>query len=198
MRMLYQDLLMRTPSTPSTNNQSPPRTLTTDSTHNSPSSPSSPDPGAHKLHDQIPMNPTSLKSATMSSSMNSQPFSSMPHLGMHQDQTYLVSLLHALPFLFHHEPLLPQMKDAVLQPLNRQELEEISRDLGVMNLNRWLMVPQPLNILYSMKYHQSLCTALNPLPISVPSINLALTLISACYPSRYSHVPPAGQVITAC
>ena len=47
------------------------------------------------------------------------------------------------------------------------------------------MVPQPLNILYSMKYRWSLCAALNPLPISALSINLALTLTSACYPSRY-------------
>ena len=176
---------MRTPSTPSTNNQSPPRTPTTDSTHNSPLSPSSPDPGTHKLHNQIPTNPTSLESATMSSLTNSQPFSSMPHLGTHQDQTYLVSLLHVLPFLFHHKPLLPQMKDRVLQPLNHQELKENSRDLGVMNLNQRLMVPQPLNILYSMKYHRSLCAALNPLPISAPSINLALTLILARYPSCY-------------
>ena len=176
---------MRTPSTPSTNNQSPPRTPTTDSTHNLPSSPSSPDPGAHELCDQILTNPTSLESAAMNSSTNSQPFSSTPHLGTHQDHMYLVSLLHALPFLFHHEPLLPQMKDGVLQPLDCQELEEISRELGVMNLNRRLMVPQPLNILYSMKYRQSLCTALDPLPISPPSINLVLTLTSAHYPSRY-------------
>ena len=107
MRMSYQDLLMRTPSTPSTNDWSPPWTPTTDGTHDSPLSPSSPDPGAHKLCNQIPTNPTSLKSAVMNSSTNSQPFSSMPHVGMHQDQTYLVSLLHALPFLFHHKPLLP-------------------------------------------------------------------------------------------
>ena len=181
----YQDLLMRTPSTPSTNNRSPPRTLTTDSTHDSPSSPSSPDPGAHELCDQILMNPTSLKSAVMNSSTNSQPFSSMPHSGMHQDHTYLVSLLHVLPFLFHHKPLLPQMKDGVPQPLDHQELKEISRELGIMNLNRWLMVPQPLNSLYSMKSRQSLCATLNPLPISAPSINLALTLILARYPSHY-------------
>ena len=77
------------------------------------------------------------------------------------------------------------MKDRVLQPLNHQDLEEISRELGVMNLNQQLMVPQPLNILYSMKYHRSLCATLNPLPILVPSINLVLTLISAHYPSHY-------------
>ena len=77
------------------------------------------------------------------------------------------------------------MKDRVLQPLDRQELEEILTELGIMNLNRQLMVPQPLNILYSMKYCRSLCATLNPLPISVPSINLVLTLISACYPSHY-------------
>ena len=77
------------------------------------------------------------------------------------------------------------MKDGVLQPLDRQELEENSRELGVMNLNQRLMVPQPLNILYSMKSRRSLCATLDPLPISVPSINLALTLISAHYPSCY-------------
>jgi hypothetical protein len=77
------------------------------------------------------------------------------------------------------------MKDGVLQPLDRQELEEISRELGVMNLNRRLMVPLPYNSLYPSQYHLSFHAALDPLPISPQTTNLALTLISALYPSRY-------------
>ena len=133
-----------------------------------------------------PNESTSPKNVTINSLPNSQAPGSTPQSGMHQDHMYLVNLLHTLPFLFHHKPLLPWMRDGVLQPLDHQELKEISRGLGIMNLNQWLMVPQSLNMLYPMRYCLGFCTTLNPLPISLPSINLALTLILVLSPSHYS------------
>jgi hypothetical protein len=103
-----------------------------------------------------------------------------------QAKTYLVSFLHALPFIFQVEfPQSLDKQNGTLQPPVLQELGETYQKLGMMDLHQESKVPMPLNLMYPCYDCGAVFAALDLLPISTPFINIAVTLISAMYPSHY-------------
>lgn len=101
------------------------------------------------------------------------------------DQTLFVKLLYALPFLFRKElPVLKSKPEAPQHP-DLQELGEILEDMHAQSQYNMLSVPTLGNRLIHLHHHLGLAAALAPLPISSEGIKLALTLISALYPSVY-------------
>jgi len=99
-------------------------------------------------------------------------------------KTYLVGLLHTLPFIFQIESLQPiSRQDGVLQPLGQKEMEEISKELSRFKLQS--KVPTPLNFMYPWYNCGAVFATLNQLPLTAPFTDMAVTLISAMYPSRY-------------
>ena len=99
--------------------------------------------------------------------------------------TYLVSLLHALPFIFRVNPPPNDKKGGALQSPGPQELAEIMQELDAADLYRMSRVPTLINPLFLQRNRTSTYAALRALPISLPAINMALILISAIYPYHY-------------
>ena len=110
-------------------------------------------------------------------------------------ETYLVGLLHALPFIFQIEP--PQLingQDGVLQPLDQREMEEISKELSGFKLQS--RVPTPLNFMYLRYDRNAVFAALSQLSLTEPFTSMAVTLISATYPSHYGWNLPDLSIIS--
>ena len=99
--------------------------------------------------------------------------------------TYLVSLLHALPFMFRVNLPPNNKKGGTLQPPGPQEMAEIMRELDAADLYGMSRVPALINPLFLQRNRTSTYATLRALPISLPAINMALTLISAIYPYHY-------------
>jgi len=112
------------------------------------------------------------------------PLQSMSNqMGSHM-RTYLVSLLYALPFIFRTEfPRSSNEQDGVLQPLDHQEMEEASKRWK--SFSSQSRVPAPLNFMYPRYDRGAVFAALNQLSLTTPFTSMAVTLISATYPSRY-------------
>ena len=121
---------------------------------------------------------------------------SMTSFGKLTDQTLLVKLLYALPFLFRKEPAVPLNKPGAPQHPDRQELAEILEDLHAQSQYHMLSVPTLGNRVIYLHHHMSLAAALAPLPISSEVIKLALTLISAIYPSIFGWNRPDLSLIS--
>ena len=115
-----------------------------------------------------------------------QALNSMTSFGKLTDQTLLMKLLYVLPFLFWKEPAVLQNMQGAPQHPDHQELAEILEDLHTQSQYNMLSVPTLSNRIIHLHYHMGLAATLAPLPISSEGIKLALTLISAIYPSIYS------------
>ena len=105
--------------------------------------------------------------------------------------TYVVSLLHALPFLFRIGPLPTSQNEKAPLPLDLLEPMGISQELDGMNLHGMIRIPLPINPIQLQHHHATICAALRALPISIPIINMALTLISMIHPSHFRWNHPA-------
>jgi hypothetical protein len=110
--------------------------------------------------------------------------------------TYVVSLLHALPFLFRAVPPPMVRKDGVLQTLEIHELSEISRELLAKNPLGRIPIPMPANPMYTNIYRSTVYAALHALPIALPHISMASTLITATYPFHYGWNHPVSFPIS--
>jgi len=104
--------------------------------------------------------------------------------------TYLVSLWHALPFLYRIGPPLSNTKGNDPQHPGPLELEEIAQELSMMNLEQRLRVPHPSNPLIIRNYRASFCATFAQSPQLTPYIGMVLTLISMIYPSQYGWNQP--------
>ena len=99
--------------------------------------------------------------------------------------TYMVSLLHALPYIFRVSLPPLCLREGVIQPLDHQELVEILRELDAMDIQGMTRISSLLNLLFLQRHHISTYATLHTLPISMPTISMALTLILAIYPYQY-------------
>ena len=184
--MLLQLSCEKSPSTPSTGDQDPPP-LTLDSTMpGSSSPPHSPlTQSLQGLHKQPQTKGPAELAAWKNSMVHWQTLNSMTSFGKLTDQTLLVKLLYSLPFLFWKEPAVPLNMQGAPQHPDCQELTDILQDLHVQSQYNMLSVPTLSNRIVHLHYHMGLAATLAPLPISSEGIKLALTLISAIYPSIY-------------
>lgn len=98
---------------------------------------------------------------------------------------YVVSLLHALPFIFRVGPLPNGPFAKTLQPLDRFETASIAHDLNVTDSQGRIRISDPFNPTILHQQRGTAYVALCALPISTPQIAMALTLISATYPYHY-------------
>ena len=105
--------------------------------------------------------------------------------------TYVVSLLHALPFLFRIRPLPTGWNEKAPPPLDPLEPVGISRELDRMSLHGMIRIPLLINPIQLQRHRTTICAALRALPISIPIINMALTLISTIHPSHFGWNHPA-------
>src|SRR5258706_3272834 len=110
--------------------------------------------------------------------------------------TYVVSLLHTLPFLFQASPPPMVTKGGALQPLGLFELSEISQELLDKNPCGRIPIPMPSNPIYMNMHCSAIYTALHALPIALPHISMVSTLITATYPFHYGWNHPISFPIS--
>lgn len=75
--------------------------------------------------------------------------------------------------------------EGATQLLDLLEPEEISREADSADPCGMVRIPPPINRIHSHRRRGTTYAALRALPISIPTINMALTLISMIYPSHY-------------
>jgi hypothetical protein len=100
-----------------------------------------------------------------------------------QAMMYLVSFLHALPFIYRISS--PPTMDGAPHFPGPQELETLAIELRLRKYNVRLMVPLPLNPLPISIRCAHFCATINHLEVLSRYTSMALTLISALYPSHY-------------
>ena len=99
--------------------------------------------------------------------------------------TYVVSLLHALPFLFQAR-LLPTIgRGEDLQTTDLHKLSKIWQELLIKSPSGRIPIPFPSNPMYMNMHHSTICTTLHTLPINSLHTSMASTLILATYPLHY-------------
>ena len=105
---------------------------------------------------------------------------------------YVVSLLHALPFIFRAETTPTITRGEFPEPLDLLKLTEKSRELALTNPHGRIPIPSLVHPLFVRHHRRRACIALRELPITLPIISISLTLLSAIYPYQYGwnhHVP---------
>ena len=160
--------IQKLPTTSEFSNKSlPPLTLTTDISSNMDCKPTS----SETQTCQEVSNQQSNSILLEDSEKKSSPIPLNHNLENCQEQStvmsYLVSLLHALPFMFQVRPPPSEVKEGVIQPLDLQEIMEISWELDNMDLYRMIRIPFLLNPLFIQHHHTSTYAALCTLPISI-------------------------------
>jgi hypothetical protein len=129
--------------------------------------------------------PDPYKTTEKEFSPTSQAHDHMPLPAQSAAMAYVVSLLHALPFIFRVGPLPDGPHAEILQPLDPLETASIARELNTMNTYGKVLISGPLNPTILHQQRGTAYIALRALPISTQQIAMALTLISATYPYHY-------------
>jgi hypothetical protein len=100
-----------------------------------------------------------------------------------QAMMYLVSFLHALPFIYRIGS--PPTMDGAPHFPGPRELQAIAVELGLREYNRRITIPVPLNPLPISIRCAHFCATINHSEVLSHYTSMALTLISALYPSHY-------------
>jgi len=191
MRRPYRSNRSREPLTPDSGSPiPPPLTPIEENTNDSPMDQSPDCSPPMTSHQEPPDSTISADSARNSTSTDCKPNPTdtpTTQIAM----TYLVSLWHALPFLYRIGPPPSNTKGNDPQHPGPLELEEIAQELGMMNLEQRLRVPHPSNPLIIGNYRTSFCAMFAQSPQLTPYIGMVLTLISMIYPSQYGWNQPA-------
>ena len=98
---------------------------------------------------------------------------------------YVVSLLHALPFIFQARAPPTIMEGEFSDPLNPFKLMEESHKLTLLDLHRMIPVSVPIHPLFVHQHCCLACVTMCELLITLLIVSMALTLLLAVYPCHY-------------
>ena len=184
-------------TTSSSDASSPPLTMSsTDSSSNMSWGSSPAETRNHTRHPAILRESTFFKNSEEKPPQNSQAQECASRGKEPTAMTYVVSLLHALPFLFQARPLPAIGRGEDLQTTDLHEPSKIWRELLVKSPSGRILIPFPSNPMYMNMHCSTVCAALHALPIDSLHTSMASTLISATYPLHYRWNLPVTSPIS--